>query len=62
MVHFVMKTAAALVATTSLACAAEPLGNRAVVEKMPGLIAFWVFGEEGGWPRGGFVATLRPMR
>jgi hypothetical protein len=31
--------------------AAEPTGNHAVVEKMPGLVAFWTFGEEAGQPR-----------
>jgi len=30
---------------------AEPAGDRAVVEKMPGLVAFWTFGEEAGQPR-----------
>jgi hypothetical protein len=39
--------AASLFAAQSLS-AAEPTGNRAVVEKMPGLVAFWTFGEEGG--------------
>jgi hypothetical protein len=31
--------------------AAEPTGNRRVVEQMPGLVAFWTFGEEAGQPR-----------
>jgi hypothetical protein len=31
--------------------AAEPTGNRTVVEQMPGLVAFWTFGEEEGQPR-----------
>ena len=31
--------------------AAEPTGDRTVVEKTPGLVAFWTFGEEGGQPR-----------
>ncbi|MEP6671105.1 MAG: hypothetical protein ABJF10_18235 [Chthoniobacter sp.] len=41
---------ALLVAVSRLA-GAEPTGDRAVVEKMPGLVAFWTFGEEGGQPR-----------
>lgn len=44
-------TACVLLAANSLAMAASPSGNRAVVEKMPGLVAFWTFGEEGGQPR-----------
>lgn len=31
--------------------AAEPTGDRSVVERMPGLIAFWTFGEAEGQPR-----------
>ncbi|MBE0542531.1 MAG: hypothetical protein IH623_14310 [Verrucomicrobia bacterium] len=31
--------------------AAEPTGNRRVIEQMPGLVAFWTFGEEAGLPR-----------
>lgn len=31
--------------------AATPHGNREVVERMPGLVAFWTFGEEPGKPR-----------
>lgn len=31
--------------------AVEPVGNRSVVEKMPGLVAFWTFGEDAGQPR-----------
>jgi len=31
--------------------AADPSGDRTVVEKMPGLVAFWTFGEEAGQPR-----------
>ncbi len=33
------------------ASAAAPAGDRAVVEGMPGLVAFWTFGEEPGHPR-----------
>lgn len=36
---------------SSLAGAAPPAGNRAVVEAMPGLVAFWTFAEEAGQPR-----------
>jgi hypothetical protein len=31
--------------------AAEPTGDRTVIERMPGLVAFWTFGEEEGQPR-----------
>lgn len=31
--------------------AEEPTGDRTVVQKMPGLVAFWAFGEEAGQPR-----------
>ena len=30
---------------------AAPTGDRTIVEKMPGLVAFWTFGEEAGQPR-----------
>ncbi|WP_435016069.1 hypothetical protein TA3x_003629 [Tundrisphaera sp. TA3] len=30
---------------------AEPVGDRRVVERTPGLVAFWAFGEEAGQPR-----------
>jgi hypothetical protein len=29
----------------------KPIGNRKVVEKMHGLVAFWMFGEGAGQPR-----------
>lgn len=35
----------------SLAIAAEPVGDRAVVTNTPGLVAFWTLGEEAGKPR-----------
>lgn len=35
----------------SLCLAAQPAGDKAVVEKTPGLVAFWTFGEEAGQPR-----------
>lgn len=35
----------------SIGFAGEPAGDRSVVEKMPGLVAFWTFGEEAGQPR-----------
>jgi hypothetical protein len=41
----------AFLSLTSLAPAAAPTGNRTVVEKTPGLVAFWTFGEEAGTPR-----------
>jgi len=31
--------------------AAAPVGDRSVVEKTPGLVAFWTFGEDAGTPR-----------
>jgi hypothetical protein len=37
--------------TLASANAAAPYGNRVVVEEMPGLVAFWTFGEEAGQPR-----------
>jgi hypothetical protein len=39
-----------LVCTMTL-CEAEPTGDRNVVEKMPGLVGFWTFGEAAGEPR-----------
>jgi hypothetical protein len=39
-----------MLATTGFLPAA-PTGNRAVIEKMPGLVAFWTFAEEAGQPR-----------
>lgn len=41
---------ALLLAATSLP-AAEPSGDASVVEKTPGLVAFWTFGEKAGEPR-----------
>lgn len=35
-------------AIATFACAAEPTGDPSVVEKTPGLVAFWSFGEEAG--------------
>ncbi|PQO46646.1 hypothetical protein [Blastopirellula marina] len=35
----------------SLATAAEPTGDAAAVKQIPGLVAFWTFGEEPGNPR-----------
>lgn len=37
--------------------AAEPSGDKSVVEKMPGLVAFWTFGEAAGQPRVSTVTT-----
>ena len=37
----------------------EPTGDRRVVEQMPGLVAFWTFGEEAGQPRTS-VGTPQP--
>jgi hypothetical protein len=39
--------------------ATEPSGDRSVVEKTPGLVAFWTFGEEAGKPRVS-AATTQP--
>ncbi|WP_206293148.1 LamG domain-containing protein [Humisphaera borealis] len=41
----------ALLLSPVVGLAAEPVGNPAVVEKMPGLVAFWTFGEKAGEPR-----------
>ena len=41
----------ALFTLPSLAMSATPTGNRAVVEKTPGLVAFWMFGEAPGQVR-----------
>ncbi len=35
----------------TLGVAQTPAGESAVIEKMPGLVAFWIFGEEAGQPR-----------
>ena len=35
----------------SVAIAEKPAGDPAVVQSMPGLVAFWTFGEEAGRPR-----------
>ncbi|HSI32824.1 MAG: hypothetical protein ACAI43_17520 [Phycisphaerae bacterium] len=40
-----------LVALTVTSRGAEPTGDRTVVEKTPGLVAFWTFGEEAGKAR-----------
>lgn len=37
--------------TPLLAAAGQPTGDASVVEKTPGLVAFWTFGEEPGKPR-----------
>ncbi|MEZ5300125.1 MAG: hypothetical protein R3F11_05590 [Verrucomicrobiales bacterium] len=42
---------AAALAFTATASAGEPAGDPGAVEKMPGLVAFWAFGEEAGEPR-----------
>ena len=47
-----MKSLLALAAAfASTAIAAPPPGDSGVVEKMPGLVAFWTFGEGAGQPR-----------
>jgi hypothetical protein len=46
-----MKTLLASLCLASTAFAATPSGDPSVVEKMPGLVAFWTFGEEAGQPR-----------
>jgi hypothetical protein len=40
--------AAMLITETLSTMPADPVGNRKVVEKMPGLVAFWTFGEDAG--------------
>ena len=42
---------ALLLVTRSVIVAAEPTGNQTVIQSMPGLVAFWTFGEEAGHPR-----------
>ncbi len=37
--------------STNLPALAEPQGNAAAVKRVPGLVAFWTFGEEAGHPR-----------
>ncbi len=47
-----LKTTFALTVALSFAgFAGEPSGNPSVVQKTPGLVAFWTFGEEVGQPR-----------
>ena len=43
--------ALSLLLASALALSAAPAGDRAVVERTPGLVAFWTFGEEAGSPR-----------
>ena len=45
--------------TASIALGAVPVGDRGVVEKMGGLVAFWTFGEEAGQPR---VSNATPQK
>ncbi len=40
-----------LLCVSSVVSAAEPTGDRTVVEQMPGLVGFWTFGEAAGEPR-----------
>ncbi len=40
-----------IVCTFAASAFADPVGNPGVVRKMPGLVAFWTFGEEPGQPR-----------
>jgi hypothetical protein len=40
-----------LLGSTGWATAAEPSGDRSLVTEIPGLVAFWTFGEEVGQPR-----------
>lgn len=41
----------AMLGWSAAAVAAQPTGDAAAVAKMPGLVAFWTFGEEAGQPR-----------
>lgn len=54
-----MKTFAVLLGLASFASAAAPTGDPSVVEKMPGLVAFWTFAEAAGQPR---VSTGTPLK
>lgn len=40
-----------LLSCSAIVVAAEPTGDRAVVERTPNLVAFWTFGEAAGEPR-----------
>lgn len=51
MTTFPQKVAAAFWFVASSLIASQPVGNRGVVERTPGLVAFWTFGEEAGQPR-----------
>ncbi len=55
----VLASCAAASVGASLAMGAKPVGKPEVVEKMPGLVAFWTFGEEAGQPRRS-QATTQP--
>jgi hypothetical protein len=46
-----MKTIAFLAALATVTLPAAPTGDPAVVTRMPGLVAFWVFAETAGEPR-----------
>lgn len=46
-----MKTALAFLWLASAALGAAPVGDASIVEKMPGLVGFWTFGEAPGQPR-----------
>lgn len=46
-----MKLAALLLLCCPVAFAASPTGDRSVIERTPGLVAFWTFGEPAGQPR-----------
>lgn len=46
-----LAAAALLLASTLPSPGSAPTGDRSVVERTPGLVAFWTFGEEPGQPR-----------
>eukprot|EP01035_Chromulina_nebulosa_P005808 gene5808-biopygen4914 len=50
-VHLFTATLTLALAFTPRTHAAAPTGDRTVVEKTPGLVAFWTFGEAPGTPR-----------
>lgn len=49
--RFFAALVAVLFLSTAPASAAPPTGDPSVIEKTPGLVAFWTFGEEAGQPR-----------
>jgi hypothetical protein len=51
--HLLFSACISMLTITGLATASDnkPTGDAAVIERVPGLVAFWTFGEEAGQPR-----------